>query len=119
MGYAVHSTCFSPANLGLPVSRNRRYTMLIRKSCIQLKHTFDWSKLQYIFGRQLECAGRIFFRAPTSLLRKLKVADETPETIRNQLTLGDANRLGHHSAEARRQGKVSVCITARQNVDYC
>ena len=69
--YDVSSLSFSPTHMGLPVARLRQYTLMVRRSSTSLLLPFDMTTFQALVGRACVATGRMYFRAPASLLRVL------------------------------------------------
>ena len=68
--YTTFSESFSPSHIGLPVVRNRRYSILVRSS---LKMIMPWelSTLIPTIGRRVIGSGQMFWRAPESYINKI------------------------------------------------
>ena len=118
--YAVHSCVFSPAHLGLPLSRTRRYSLLVRKDSWQLQVPFEWNVLQPEVTRMVGADAQIFFRAPGSLLRALQhVAEPDPDDeIGQHLSEGDQSRLLEVRAVAVLQSLPFVCVNVKQSLSW-
>ena len=93
--YSVQTAAYSPSHMGLPVNRLRKYSVLIRKDCWS-SMPFDWKILESIIGRNLATSGRIFYRAPHSMLAQAQVRNHescNDEDLGADLAAGDQARL--------------------------
>ena len=65
--FMIESTNITPELLGIPQSRNRRYTVLINKgTCVWLSNLREFEML---FSRTMELDGDSYFMAPEELVR--------------------------------------------------
>jgi hypothetical protein len=66
--YDIQSFVFSPEDIGVPLMRNRRWTILVHKTARAPALTCPFSKLGFgnIFSRSLAADGHIFWCAPAN-----------------------------------------------------
>ncbi|CAJ1454758.1 unnamed protein product [Effrenium voratum] len=76
--YSVESVVWSPSAHGLPISRDRRYTLCRRLASFTRKLDFNYDALQqYFFASQVADA-HIFFQASADMSRHVERAEQRP-----------------------------------------
>eukprot|EP00971_Amphidinium_carterae_P342037 6481169-Amphidinium_carterae.2 len=102
--YHVQSVVFSPHEMGIPVHRNRRYTLCTLRPSLTICRPFTRASLQELAFRSLLLTAEIFLNAPEDELLALKesmaVANNLPPNFqgvewrwRSVLSAGDKGRL--------------------------
>ena len=121
--YVTQSMVFSPVDLGLPARRRRRYTISIRKDMFVFN--IPWNIIDMSFAwRRLVVTGRMFFRAPKSLVDKAldAMAQQAglPSKLPPQhyLCPGSRRRLVEHVQKATDNNMQFLCANIRQGTSF-
>lgn len=69
--YSVESVVWSPSADGLPISRNRRYTLCRRLASFTRKLDFNYDALQQYFFASQVAEAHLFFQASADMLNEL------------------------------------------------
>ena len=110
--------------MGIPVKRQRRYTICIRKDTLVFGIPWSITTMQDNFWRSLDIAHRVFFRAPKSYLKLVfdhmakarSVASGSP--LRLLLAPGARKRLAEHEACLKSSALHFGCINISQNASF-
>eukprot|EP00971_Amphidinium_carterae_P039675 779384-Amphidinium_carterae.1 len=128
--YEARDMEFAPTHLGLPCARMRKYTVMVKANSLQMVLGFRLSTLLPHVGRRMKGSGKMYWRAPKTLLQALNLhvgyeGKDFDENFGSELTAGDRTRLQRHVEVARENrpaqasaSHVDLCINVRQNVSF-
>lgn len=122
--YCVMSVVFSPLHLGLPVRRSRRYTICIRRDSITFSIPWDFASLSNFAWRTPCVSARMFFRAPTVLVKRAMEEFAVKAGLPNNLAAehymrsGNRRRLEAHRDSGKLRKLQFMCINVRQSASF-
>lgn len=88
--YIISSFVFSPKDLGYPANRNRRYTIMLLRTCCAPTVSYDISGFAELFFHRCICSGHIFWQAPVEMVQA------SIDRMAARLMLAPMNDDGNH-----------------------
>ena len=130
--YLIRSCIFSPTDLGLPMSRPRRYTIMMLRCTFQPLLSFDVDGFGSLFFRSLRLTGHVLWQAPQQMVNahisKLAEkaflpslqADGSPWPIRVVLSQAVDHRIECYEKMCRRaRRRMKYIVNLRQTPQWC
>jgi hypothetical protein len=124
--YLVKNVLFSPVMLGLPVRRQRRYSISIRKDKLHFSIPWSLPAMRPLVSRVVATTGSIFFQSPKSHLKPIldemaraqHYDDSSSVPMRLLLSFNDRSRLSEHIELAAQHRLDFVCVNVKQTSGF-
>ena len=124
--YIIEKLECSPVDFGVPVKRARSYALMTLKSAVVVQIPWaraSWEELE--ITQAVEATGRMFFRAPKSLVERFIVENTRPEhahtdvgSARATLTASALARLDDHLWSHRVAGATFAAVGYNQRLEF-
>ena len=124
--YVIEQLQCTPLDFGVPVKRARSYAVMTLKTAVVMQIPWarsSWEELELM--QAVESTGRIFWRAPKSLVERFCSENARPEQVhaevgspRATLTTAALQRLEDHLWFHRVAGAKFACIAYNQRLEF-